>query len=302
MEWVGRLKIGLGKSSNKLGLGIAGVFTKARLDAAAIEALEEVLIEADLGTKAAAELTAELAKQKFDKDIALEAVKQFLAGEIAKILKPLAVPLVLDSSHTPSVIMMVGVNGNGKTTTIGKLAAQFKRQGLTVMLAAADTFRAAAVEQLQAWGERSHIPVITGEPESDPASVAFRAYEQAKAERVDVLLIDTAGRLQNKTNLMAELQKISRVLKKMDESAPHHVIQILDATTGQNALSQVQAFKDMAQVTGLIVTKLDGTAKGGILVALAGQCLPIHCIGVGEGIDDISPFEAEDFARSLLDL
>ena len=195
---------------------------------------------------------------------------------------------------------MVGVNGNGKTTTIGKLAAQFKGQGLKVMMAAADTFRAAAVEQLQVWGERSQIPVVTGESESDPASVAFRAYEQAKAGGYDVLLIDTAGRLQNKANLMAELQKIIKVLKKIDDSAPHHIIQVLDATTGQNALSQVQAFGDVAKVTGLIITKLDGTAKGGIVVALAKQCrIPIHFIGTGEGIDDLSQFEPIDFSNNL---
>ncbi|MDE3061244.1 MAG: signal recognition particle-docking protein FtsY [Pseudomonadota bacterium] len=303
MNFIARLKAGLSKSSNRLGQGIAGIFMKARLDGASVESLEELLIEADLGVQVAAELTQGLAKQRFDKNIEPDMVRQFLADEIAKILAPLEVPLVPDRSHKPAVIMMVGVNGNGKTTTLGKLAAGYQRQGLKVMLAAADTFRAAAVEQLQAWWARSRTPVVTGPAESDPASVAFRAYEQAKAKNADVLMIDTAGRLQNKANLMAELQKIAKVLKKVDASAPHHVVQVLDATTGQNALSQVQAFKELVQVTGLIVTKLDGTAKGGIVVALARQSeLPIHAIGVGENIDDLQPFHAADFAKSLLGL
>jgi len=303
MTLLSRLKSGLGKSSGKLSGGISGIFTRRKLDATSLEELEELLIEADLGAKLAAELTAALAKRRFEKGMAPEDVRQFLADEIAKILAPLAVPLTLDPAHKPAVVMMVGVNGNGKTTTIGKLAAQFKQQGLKVMLAAADTFRAAAALQLQVWGERAQIPVITGAHESDPASVAFRAYEQAKAEHMDVLLIDTAGRLQNKANLMAELEKIAKVLKKIDPSAPHHVIQVLDATTGQNALSQVQSFKKMAQVTGLIITKLDGTAKGGIVVALAKQCrLPIHFIGIGEGTEDLASFEAIDFSRNLLDI
>jgi len=303
MNILAKLKSGLSKSSGKLAGGIAGIFTQAKLDVASLEALEELLIEADLGAKTAAELTASLSKQKFNKQITPQEVRQFLADEITKILTPMARPLVLDAAHKPSVILMVGVNGNGKTTTIGKLAAQFKGQGMKVMLAGADTFRAAAVEQLQVWGKRSHIPVITGESNSDSAAVAFRAYEQAKAENVDVLLIDTAGRLQNKANLMAELQKIIKVIKKIDASAPHHVIQALDATTGQNALSQVQTFGDTAQVSGLIITKLDGTAKGGIVIALAKQCqIPIHFIGIGEEIDDLKIFEAIDFSKNLLDL
>jgi len=301
--WLARLKTGLGKSSGKLTGGIAGIFTKRKLDATSVEALEELLIEADLGASVAAELTGALTKQRFEKDIAPDEVRQFLADEITNILAPLAQPLIPDATRKPSVIMMVGVNGNGKTTTIGKLAAQYKQQGKKVMLAAADTFRAAAVEQLQVWGQRSNITVVTGEHESDPASVAFRAYEQAIAEKADILLIDTAGRLQNKSNLMGELQKLSKVLKKIDESAPHHTVLVLDATTGQNAISQVQAFKEIVQITGLIVTKLDGTAKGGIVVALARQFkLPIHYIGIGEGIEDINSFEAIDFSRNLLDL
>ncbi|MDE3015373.1 MAG: signal recognition particle-docking protein FtsY [Pseudomonadota bacterium] len=301
MSFLSHLKSGLAKSSSRLSDGIAGIFTKTRLGEASLEQLEDVLIEADFGAKMAAELVAALAKQKFDKDISPQEVREFLAAEIAKILEPPAQPLVVPAGEGTKVVMMVGVNGNGKTTTIGKLAAQFKTQGFSVMLAAGDTFRAAAVEQLQVWGERSQIPVVTGVPGSDPASLAYRAYEQARAQRVDVLFIDTAGRLQNKANLMAELQKISRVLKKIDASAPHHVIQVLDATTGQNAISQVQAFKELAQVTGLIITKLDGTAKGGIVVALARQFgLPIHAIGVGEGIEDLEIFRPTGFARNLL--
>jgi fused signal recognition particle receptor len=301
MNFLAKLKTGLSKSSGRLSDGITGIFTKTRLDDEALEALEELLIEADLGASLAAELTNALSSQRFDKEVSGEEVKEFLAGEIAKILAPHAAPLNPDRSLKPAVIMVVGVNGNGKTTTIGKLAHRFKGQGLSVMLAAADTFRAAAVEQLQVWGTRTAIPVITGAHESDPASVAFRAYEEAKAKGADVLLIDTAGRLQNKTNLMQELQKIYKVLKKIDANAPHYVIQILDATTGQNAISQVQTFKEMASVTGLIVTKLDGTARGGIVVALAKQFgLPIHAIGIGEGIDDLDAFQPTEFSRNLL--
>ena len=304
MSIFSRLKSGLSKSSSKLSGGIADIFTKKKLDVTSVEQLEELLIEADLGASVAAELTAALAKKRFEKDIAPDEVRQFLADEIATILTPYAIPLApRPSPLAPCIIMMVGVNGNGKTTTAGKLASQFKEQGLKVMLCAADTFRAAAVEQLQVWGTRADIPVITGAHESDPASVAFKAYEQAKAENADILLIDTAGRLQNKSNLMAELQKIANVLKKIDTSAPHHVILVLDATTGQNALSQAQTFKEMVGITGLIITKLDGTAKGGIVVALSKQSkLPIHYIGVGEGIDDLNPFDAIDFSKNLLDL
>ncbi|NBX02545.1 MAG: signal recognition particle-docking protein FtsY [Alphaproteobacteria bacterium] len=303
MSFFAKLKSGLSKTSGKLGGGITDIFTKKKLDDDSIESLEELLIEADLGVKMAGELCAKLAKQKFEKDISAQEVHEFLAGEIAATLAPYAVPIEIDRAKKPEVIVMVGVNGNGKTTTIGKLASQFKGQGLSVMLAAADTFRAAAVEQLMVWGQRSGIPVVSGAHESDPASVAFRAYEQARASGADVLLIDTAGRLQNKSNLMDELVKITKVLKKIDESAPHRIILVLDATTGGNALSQVQTFKEMVAINGLIVTKLDGTAKGGVVVALAKQChLPIHAIGVGEGIADLSTFEPSDFARNLLDI
>ena len=297
------LKSGLAKTSGRLSDGIAGIFTRARLDDMTLQQLEETLIEADFGVKTAAELTASLAKQKFDKEVSSQEVREFLASEITKILSPLALPLTVSAGEGTKVIMMVGVNGNGKTTTIGKLASQFKGQGRSVMLAAADTFRAAAVEQLNVWGERAAVPVISAESGADPASLAYKALERARAQHIDMLFIDTAGRLQNKANLMAELQKISRVLKKLDESAPHHVIQVLDATTGQNAISQVQVFKEQAQVTGLIITKLDGTAKGGIVVALARQfSLPVHAIGVGEGIEDLEPFRPEAFARNLLSL
>lgn len=301
MSFLAKLKTGLTKSSSRLSEDITGLFTKARLDGDTLSALEEVLIEADLGGKAAAALTAKLAKHRFGKDIAPHDIKLFLAGEIADILAPLARPLAPDISRKPAVVLVVGVNGSGKTTTIGKLAAQYKQQGMKVMMAAADTFRAAAIEQLQSWGKRSDIPVVTGEQFSDPASVAFRALEEAKKEKADLLLIDTAGRLHNKANLMAELEKIFKVLKKLDAGAPHHVVQIVDATIGQNTVAQVQAFKEMVNVSGLVVTKLDGTAKGGVLVALAATCqLPVYAIGVGEGIDDLSPFEPLDFAKNLV--
>ena len=311
MSFLSKLKSGLSKTSGKLSGGITGIFTKRKLDNASLEELEELLIEADLGAPLASELTAEFSKNRFDKNIEASEVREFLAGKIADILKPYSVPLIPPPQPSPAsgrgssvcVIIMVGVNGNGKTTTIGKLASQFKQARKTVMIAAADTFRAAAVEQMQVWGERSGIPVVTGAFQADPASVAFQALEKAKAENVDVLFIDTAGRLQNKSNLMAELQKIIKVLKKIDESAPHHVLQVLDATTGQNALSQVSTFKEMVNVSGLIITKLDGTAKGGIVVALArASKLPIHAIGIGEGIDDLDAFTPEDFARNLVDL
>ncbi len=303
MSFLARLKSGLSKSSTKVGGGIVDIFTKKKLEAASIEELEELLIEADMGAIVAAKLCGELAKQRFDKDSSPELVREFLAGEIAKILQPVAKPLLITHHQSPITILVVGVNGNGKTTTIGKLASKFKAEGKKVMLAAGDTFRAAAVEQLQVWGERSNIPVVTGAFESDPASVAYAAMERAKAEGVDVLLIDTAGRLHNKKNLMDELQKMIKVIKKLDESAPHHVILVLDATTGQNAISQMQAFKEMVDVSGLIVTKLDGTAKGGIVVALAQQFgVSIHAIGVGEAIEDLNAFEPADFARNLVGL
>jgi fused signal recognition particle receptor len=302
MSLLSRLKAGLTKSSNKITEGVAAIFTKRKLDAAMLDELEELLITSDMGANVAAEITAALAKERLGKDISPEEVKEILAEKIATILQPCARPLTTHHSQL-TTILVVGVNGNGKTTTIGKLASKFKAEGKKVMLAAADTFRAAAVEQLQVWGKRSDIPVVSGAFEADPASVAFAALERARAENIDVLLIDTAGRLHNKANLMAELSKISNVLKKIDASAPQHVLMVLDATTGQNALSQLAAFKEMVQVSGLIVTKLDGTAKGGIIVALAKQfAIPIHAIGVGEGIDDLQPFQPIDFSRNLVGL
>ena len=303
MSLLSRLKTGLSKSSNKITEGVSAIFTKRKLDQSMLDELEELLITADMGAGVAAEITAALSKERLGKDISAEEVKEILAEKIAAMLRPVATPLNPPASGGTFVVLVVGVNGNGKTTTIGKLAAKFKADGKKVMLAAADTFRAAAVEQLQIWGKRSEIPVVSGAFESDPASVAFAAYERARAENMDVLLIDTAGRLHNKTNLMQELQKMSKVLAKIDADAPHKVLMVLDATTGQNAISQLAAFKEMVNVTGLIITKLDGTAKGGISVARAKQfAIPIHAIGIGEGIKDLQDFEPIDFARNLVGL
>ena len=300
MKWFKKLKEGLSKSSSKITEGISNIVTKRKLDDDMLEELEELLISADLGASTAARIVAEFSKNRFEKEVEPDEVRQALADEITKILSPVAKPLEI-SAAKPEVIMMVGVNGNGKTTTLGKLASKYKNEGKKVMIAACDTFRAAAVEQLQVWGERSGCPVIIGEHEADPASVAFKALEQAKREGADVLFIDTAGRLQNKKGLMEELAKIARVLKKVDESAPHHTILVLDATTGQNAHSQAESFGEMVDVSGMIITKLDGTAKGGVVVALAEKfSIPIHAVGVGEKIDDLQSFEANDFAGSLM--
>ena len=293
MAFFQKLKSGLGLSANKLGDGITKIFTHQKLDDETLEALEELLISADMGVKTASSLTAELRKQKFEKEGNGIIVKKALAGFIAERLKPLMKPITL--THSPELILVVGVNGNGKTTTIGKLAAQYRAQGKKVMVAACDTFRAAAVEQLALWAERTGSAFVRGAENVDPASVAFQAVEKAKAEAVDVLLLDTAGRLQNKKGLMEELVKITRVVQ------PHQTLMVLDATTGQNAVSQVQIFQEMVQVTGLIITKLDGSAKGGVVVALGDQFkLPIHAVGVGEGVDDLQAFDANNFAESLL--
>lgn len=301
MNFLSRLKSGLSKSSHKITDGVAGIFTKRKLDAAMLEELEELLITADMGAAVAAEITADFGKERLGKELSPEEVKAILAEKIATMLNSSSPEKLLEGDAKTTVILVVGVNGNGKTTTIGKLASKFKADGKKVMLAAADTFRAAAVEQLQEWGRRSDIPVVTGPFASDPASVAFAAYERARAELVDVLMVDTAGRLNNQANLMAELSKISKVLQKIDANAPHHVLQVLDATTGQNAIAQLAAFKEIVAVDGLIVTKLDGTAKGGIIVALAKQFgIPIHAIGVGESIDDLQDFQAAEFARNLV--
>lgn len=300
-SWVSRLKDGLTKTSSKLSSGITDIFTKRKLDKAAVEELEELLIQADLGANVARRIVAEFAAGKFDKELAPDDVKAELASRVAALLEPVAKPLDVLASAKPHVIFVVGVNGNGKTTTIGKMAHRLQQGGWKVMLAAGDTFRAAAVEQLQVWGGRNGCDVVAGVSEADPASVVYTAYEKAKTAGVDVLLVDTAGRLHNKNNLMAELQKIFKVMKKLNPDAPHSVIQVLDATTGQNAIAQVEAFKTMVDVTGLVVTKLDGTAKGGVVVALAEKFkLPIHAIGVGEGIADLNSFDASQFARNLL--
>jgi fused signal recognition particle receptor len=301
--WFGRLRDGLSRSSAKLGGGIVDIFTKRKLDQGALDGLEELLIEADLGAGVAARLVEEFARTRFGQEIAPEEVKAALAAQIARILEPVARPLEPDPACRPTVVLVVGVNGSGKTTTIGKLAKSFRDQGRTVMLAAGDTFRAAAVEQLKIWGERVGAAVVAKEAGADPAGLAYEALQRAGAERSDLLLIDTAGRLHTKANLMDELKKVVRVLRKLDPGAPHHVLLVLDATTGQNAIAQVETFARMVEVTGLVVTKLDGTAKGGVLVALADRFkLPVHAVGVGEGADDLRPFSADAFARSLLGL
>ena len=301
--WLASLKAGLSRSSGKLGDGISGIFTKRKLDDAALEELEELLISADLGVATAAKLAANLARERFDKDVSPEEVRGALAADVTEILAPVAEPLTVDPAHRPHVVLVVGVNGSGKTTTIGKIAKSESDQGLKVMLAAGDTFRAAAIDQLKIWGERTSCEVVAKTPGADAAGLAYEALERARADDVDLLLIDTAGRLHNKADLMAELEKIVRVLKKLDPEAPHDCLLVLDATTGQNAHAQVETFKKLVQVTGLIVTKLDGSARGGVLVALAERFgLPVHAIGVGESAGDLRPFAARDFARSLMGL
>jgi fused signal recognition particle receptor len=304
MNWFSRLKAGLAKSSAKLGDGIAGIFKGGRkLDAEAAGDLEELLIQADLGPATAAKLVSALTKRRFEREVSDDEIRTALAEEITAILAPVAKPLALDAAKKPHVVLVVGVNGSGKTTTIGKLAHQLRAEKKRVTLAAGDTFRAAAIDQLKIWGERTGCPVIAKQPGADAAGLAFEALEHAKARGDDALLIDTAGRLQNKTELMAELGKIIRVLKKLDPGAPHTVLLVLDANIGQNAHQQVEAFRTTAAVTGLAVTKLDGTAKGGVVVALAERFgLPVHAIGVGEGADDLRPFDPQDFARSLVGL
>jgi fused signal recognition particle receptor len=296
-----RLKAGLTRSTTKLTTGITDTFTKRKLDDFALEELEELLIGADLGPTVAAKVIRAFRRARFGQDVSPPEIRAALADEIAKILAPVAQPLTIDETKQPFVILMVGVNGTGKTTTIGKLSQFYRDSGLNSMLVAGDTFRAAAVEQLQIWGERTQSPVVTGAPDSDPAGLAFDALARAQAEKADILMIDTAGRLHNKAVLMEELRKIIRVIKKRDPSAPHAVLLTLDATTGQNALTQVKTFKDMVDLTGLIVTKLDGSARAGIVVALAeSEALPVHAIGVGEQAADLRPFNPTDFARALV--
>lgn len=300
LSWFQRLKAGLFRTSSQLTSQITALFTKRKLDDETLEELEDLLIQADLGVETALRVTDTLASERYGKDVTGEDVTKIMATEIVKVLKPVAKPLALDLSHKPHVILVVGVNGTGKTTTIGKLAAKLTGSGLKVMLAAGDTFRAAAIEQLKIWADRTGSTFIGTKLGADAAGLAYEAFERAKAEKSDVLIIDTAGRLQNKAELMAELEKIVRVLGKLDPDAPHTVLQTLDATTGQNALQQVEIFRNVAGVNGLIMTKLDGTARGGILVAIAAKHkLPVYFIGVGEGIDDLEPFEAEDFASAI---
>ena len=298
--WLQRLTGGLSKSSNALTSGITGVFTKRKLDEETLQDLEDLLIQADLGVATAAAIAKSLARDRYDKTITGEEVSAVLAAEVEKVLAPVALPLTIDTARKPFVILVIGVNGTGKTTTIGKLAARFGAAGHSVMLAAGDTFRAAAIEQLKIWGERTGSPVIAGDQGADAAGLAFDAMAEAKSAGSDILIIDTAGRLQNRTELMAELEKVIRVIGKHDESAPHAVLLTLDATTGQNALSQVDVFREKAGVTGLVMTKLDGTARGGILVAISERTgLPVHFIGVGEGVEDLQPFSAKDFAAAI---
>ena len=300
---LGRLRAGLARTAEKLSGGIGALFTKRKLDEAALEDLSDLLLSADLGVAASTRIIEGFRKSRFGREVTDSEVREALAGEIAAILAPVAQPLVPDPARAPFVVLVVGVNGTGKTTTIAKLAAQWGAAGLSCMLCAGDTFRAAAVEQLKVWGERTGAPVVAGPPGADAAGLAYEALEVAQAQRADVLLIDTAGRLHNKANLMAELAKVIRVLKKRDASAPHAVLLVLDATTGQNAVQQANVFREITSVTGLVVTKLDGTAKGGVVVALAQEfALPVHAVGIGEKATDLRPFEPRAFARSLVGL
>ena len=303
VSWWRRLSGGLKRTSSSLSSAVADLVTKRKLDRAMLEEIEDVLLRADLGTEVAARIAQAVGAGRYDKTISADEIRGVVATEVEKVLSGVAKPLAIDPTKTPFVILVVGVNGSGKTTTIGKLAARFSAEGSTVMLAAGDTFRAAAIEQLKVWGERTRAPVIAASQGSDSASLAFNALSAAKEQKRNVLLIDTAGRLQNKAELMNELEKVVRVIKKVDATAPHAVLLVLDATVGQNALSQVDAFLRTAGVTGLVMTKLDGTARGGILVALAERYkLPVHFIGVGESVDDLAPFTAHDFALAIAGL
>jgi len=302
-SWLSRLRAGMARSSARLNEGINTIFNRRRLDDDALLELEELLIASDMGVGIAAEVTEELRRKRFNQEVSPEEVRSALAEQVIQLVEPVMKPLRLHLDKKPFVILVVGVNGSGKTTTIAKLAKQYRDAGHDVVLAAGDTFRAAGVEQLQIWGERTGCRVVTRPMGSDAAGLAYDAFEEARAAGSDVLLIDTAGRLQNKANLMAELQKIVRVLKKVDPSAPHSVLLVLDATTGQNAHSQAEIFRDMVGVTGIVMTKFDGTARGGVLVSLAEKYgIPIHAIGVGETADDLRAFEARAYARSLVGL
>lgn len=303
LSWWKRLSQGLSRTASSLGTGITAIFTQRKLDADALQDLEDILIRADLGVEVAGRIVETIGKDRFDRTISPGEIKSALAAEVEKVLAPVAKPLVVEEAKKPFVLLMVGVNGSGKTTTIGKLAAKFRAEGKSVLIAAGDTFRAAAIDQLKIWAERTGAGFVSREPGADASGLAYDAIEQARAEGRDVLLIDTAGRLQNKQGLMDELAKIVRVIRKLDPEAPHATLLVLDATVGQNAVSQVEIFRQVAGVTGLVMTKLDGTARGGILVALAAKFgLPVHFIGVGEGVEDLEPFAAKDFARAIAGL
>jgi fused signal recognition particle receptor len=298
--WLDRLRGGFRKTSDRLGDNLTGLFTKATLDSGTLDDIEEALIASDLGPAAAARVRERLAGERFERGLSEAEVKRIVADELAKILRPVAVPLEIDAFPRPQVILVVGVNGSGKTTTIAKLANLFLEQDYSVLLAAGDTFRAAAIGQLKIWAERIGVPIITGPEGGDPSAIVFDGVKKATAEGIDVLIVDTAGRLQNKKVLMDELAKIRRVLGRLNPAAPHDVVLVLDATTGQNALNQIEVFKDVAGVTGLVMTKLDGTARGGVLVAAAEQYgLPIHAIGLGEGIDDLRPFDPDEAGQAI---
>jgi len=299
-SWRDRLFGGFRRTSDKLGENIAGIFSKAALDEQTLDELEEALITTDLGPAMAARIRDRLAEGKFNKELTEEYLREILAEEIEKVLTPVAKPIEIAAFPRPQVILVIGVNGSGKTTTIAKLAHLFQEQDYGVMLAAGDTFRAAAIGQLKVWADRLGVPIVSGPEGGDAAGVVFDAVKQATATGIDVLIVDTAGRLQNKRELMDELAKISRVLGRLNPAAPHDVVLVLDATTGQNALSQIEIFKDVANVTGLVMTKLDGTARGGVLVAAAEKFgLPIHAIGVGETIDDLRPFDPAELAHAI---
>ena len=301
--WFARLKAGLSKTSSQLTRGITELFTKEKFDAATLDELEDLLVQADLGLGVAERVVEAVGRARHDKALDGESVRRIVAQEVAKALEPVARPFDPPESARPAVLLVVGVNGSGKTTTIGKIAESFRTAGLKIVLAAGDTFRAAAVEQLGVWAQRSGAIFVAKETGADAAALVYEAWQRAKAEDADLLIVDTAGRLQNKAGLMAELEKIVRVLKKLDPEAPHDSVLVLDATTGQNAIGQVEAFGKVAGVTGLVMTKLDGTARGGILVAVAEKFkLPVHFIGVGEGLDDLEPFDPDAFARAIVGL
>jgi len=299
-SWLERMRAGFRRTSERLGDNLSGLLTKASLDAQTLDEIEEALIASDLGPATAAKVRERLASERFEKGLTEDAVRAVVADELDKILRPVAEPLEIDAFPRPQVILVVGVNGSGKTTTIAKLAHLFEEQDYSVLLAAGDTFRAAAIEQLKIWADRAGVPIISGPEGSDSSAIVYDGVKKATAEGIDVLIVDTAGRLQNKKDLMDELAKIRRVLGRLNPKAPHDVVLVLDATTGQNALSQIEVFKEVAGVTGLVMTKLDGTARGGVLVAAAEKYgLPIHAIGVGEGMDDLRPFDPALAARAI---